>query len=67
MLVLDLQSEQHPQYVRTKSFYGHKFIWCMLHNFGKTIIIVLVQMATIILTFDLFRRYIGNAWLDSNS
>lgn len=37
ILVLDLQSEQHPQYVRTKSFYGQPFIWCMLHNFGGTL------------------------------
>lgn len=37
MLILDLQSEQHPQYERTKSFYGQPFIWCMLHNFGGTL------------------------------
>ena len=37
ILVLDLQSEQHPQYIRTKSFYGQPFIWCMLHNFGGTL------------------------------
>lgn len=36
MLVLDLMSEQYPQYIRTKSFYGQPFIWCMLHNFGGT-------------------------------
>lgn len=47
MLVLDLQSEQHPQYVRTKSFYGHKYIWCMLHNFGniKFFIIVIANIS----------------------
>ncbi|CRK92779.1 CLUMA_CG006297, isoform A [Clunio marinus] len=37
MLVLDLQSEQHPQYNRTHSFFGQPFIWCMLHNFGGTL------------------------------
>lgn len=37
ILVLDLQSEQHPQYNRTLSFYGQPFIWCMLHNFGGTL------------------------------
>jgi alpha-N-acetylglucosaminidase len=37
ILVLDLQSEQHPQYNRTKSFYGQPFVWCMLHNFGGTL------------------------------
>ncbi|XP_046812206.1 alpha-N-acetylglucosaminidase isoform X1 [Lucilia cuprina] len=37
LLVLDLQSEQFPQYERTHSFYGHYFIWCMLHNFGGTL------------------------------
>ncbi|XP_020300841.1 alpha-N-acetylglucosaminidase [Pseudomyrmex gracilis] len=37
MLVLDLQSEQFPQYNRLKSYYGQPFIWCMLHNFGGTL------------------------------
>ncbi|TMW45308.1 hypothetical protein DOY81_009612 [Sarcophaga bullata] len=37
LLVLDLQSEQFPQYEITHSFYGHPFIWCMLHNFGGTL------------------------------
>jgi alpha-N-acetylglucosaminidase len=37
MLVLDLQSEQHPQYNKTSSFYGQKFIFCHLHNFGGTL------------------------------
>ncbi|XP_063708711.1 alpha-N-acetylglucosaminidase-like [Culicoides brevitarsis] len=34
MLVLDLHSDQFPQYEKTKSFYGQPFIWCNLHNFG---------------------------------
>uniref|UniRef100_A0A182PUK9 Alpha-N-acetylglucosaminidase n=1 Tax=Anopheles epiroticus TaxID=199890 RepID=A0A182PUK9_9DIPT len=37
MLVLDLQSEQYPQYVRTTSYAGQPFIWCMLSNFGGTL------------------------------
>ncbi|XP_002074254.3 alpha-N-acetylglucosaminidase [Drosophila willistoni] len=37
LLVLDLQSEQFPQYQRTKSYYGQPFVWCMLHNFGGTL------------------------------
>ncbi|XP_015185471.1 PREDICTED: alpha-N-acetylglucosaminidase [Polistes dominula] len=37
MIVLDLQSEQFPQYRRLKSYYGQPFIWCMLHNFGGTL------------------------------
>lgn len=37
MLVLDLQSENYPQYDRTFSFYGQPYIWCMLHNFGGTL------------------------------
>lgn len=37
VLVLDLQSEQFPQYERTHSFFGQPFIWCMLHNFGGTL------------------------------
>ncbi|XP_037959738.1 alpha-N-acetylglucosaminidase [Teleopsis dalmanni] len=37
LIVLDLQSEQFPQYERTYSFHGQPFIWCMLHNFGGTL------------------------------
>lgn len=37
MLILDLQSEQNPQYERTNSYFGQPFIWCMLHNFGGTL------------------------------
>ncbi|XP_052221113.1 alpha-N-acetylglucosaminidase-like isoform X4 [Dreissena polymorpha] len=36
MIVLDLIAEGSPIYVRTQSFYGQPFIWCMLHNFGGT-------------------------------
>lgn len=37
MLVLDLNAENFPQYIKTKSFHGQPFIWCMLHNFGGTL------------------------------
>ncbi|XP_031845745.1 N-acetyl-alpha-glucosaminidase [Nomia melanderi] len=37
MIVLDLQSEQFPQYKRLNSYHGQPFIWCMLHNFGGTL------------------------------
>ncbi|XP_017783201.1 PREDICTED: alpha-N-acetylglucosaminidase isoform X2 [Nicrophorus vespilloides] len=37
MIILDLQSEQHPQYGRFDSYFGQPFIWCMLHNFGGTL------------------------------
>ncbi|KAH8324250.1 hypothetical protein KR074_002367 [Drosophila pseudoananassae] len=37
ILVLDLQSEQFPQYELTQSYFGQPFIWCMLHNFGGTL------------------------------
>nr|XP_033332783.1 alpha-N-acetylglucosaminidase [Megalopta genalis] len=37
MIVLDLQSEQFPQYNKFDSYYGQPFIWCMLHNFGGTL------------------------------
>lgn len=36
MLILDVQSEQHPIYSRTNFYHGQPFIWCMLHNFGGT-------------------------------
>ncbi|KAH8334146.1 hypothetical protein KR059_006945 [Drosophila kikkawai] len=37
ILVLDLQSEQFPQYELTRSYFGQPFVWCMLHNFGGTL------------------------------
>ncbi|XP_055592989.1 alpha-N-acetylglucosaminidase [Uranotaenia lowii] len=37
MLVLDLQSEQFPQYIRTQSYHGQPFVWCTLSNFGGTL------------------------------
>ncbi|KAJ2941166.1 hypothetical protein O0L34_g10400 [Tuta absoluta] len=37
MLILDLQSEQWPQYDLYEMYYGQPFIWCMLHNFGGTL------------------------------
>ncbi|KAL0485141.1 alpha-N-acetylglucosaminidase [Acrasis kona] len=33
-IVLDLWAEVAPVWKTTQSFYGHQFIWCMLHNFG---------------------------------
>ncbi|KAL7288863.1 hypothetical protein TKK_0016835 [Trichogramma kaykai] len=37
MIILDLQSEQFPQYEKLDSYFGQPFIWCMLHNFGGTL------------------------------
>ncbi|CAH1960019.1 unnamed protein product [Acanthoscelides obtectus] len=37
MIVLDLQSEQYPQYDRLDQYFGQPYIWCMLHNFGGTL------------------------------
>lgn len=37
MLVLDLQSEQWPQYYLYEQYFGQPYIWCMLHNFGGTL------------------------------
>lgn len=34
LIVLDLNSELYPVWSRTEAFYGEKWIWCMLHNFG---------------------------------
>jgi len=34
LIILDLWAEQFPVWWRTDGFYGHDFIWCMLHNFG---------------------------------
>lgn len=32
MLVLDLFSEASPQWNRTNSYYGKKWVWCLLHG-----------------------------------
>lgn len=34
MLILDLYSENDPQWQRTNSYAGHPWIWCQLHDFG---------------------------------
>ena len=34
LIILDLFSEAEPQYTRLESFYGHYYIWNMLHDFG---------------------------------
>ena len=34
LILLDLFSEAAPQYNRFESFYGHYYIWNMLHDFG---------------------------------
>ena len=36
MIVLDLFSEAAPQWNRTKSYYGKKWIWCLLHGMSLT-------------------------------
>ncbi|EFA74835.1 alpha-N-acetylglucosaminidase [Heterostelium album PN500] len=34
MIVLDLWSDVIPAWNSTNYYYGHNWIWCMLHNFG---------------------------------
>ncbi|QPG98893.1 hypothetical protein C2857_000298 [Epichloe festucae Fl1] len=34
MLILDLYSEANPQWQRTNSYSGKRWIWCQLHDFG---------------------------------
>ncbi|PAV59335.1 hypothetical protein WR25_24164 [Diploscapter pachys] len=36
LIVLDLIAEASPLWNVFNSFYGHHFIWCLLHNFGGT-------------------------------
>jgi alpha-N-acetylglucosaminidase len=36
-LILDLASTTGPQYGRLKSYFGHPFVFCMLHNYGGTL------------------------------
>jgi alpha-N-acetylglucosaminidase len=37
MIVLDLYSENSPQWSKTDGYYGKQWIWCMLLNFGGNI------------------------------
>ena len=32
MIILDLFSEVAPQYERTQSYYGKRWVWCLLHG-----------------------------------
>jgi len=34
MIILDLFTEYSPVFSRVNNYYGKKWIWCMLHNFG---------------------------------
>ena len=34
LLVLDLYAEHYPLWSHLKTFYGHPYVWSMLHNFG---------------------------------
>lgn len=34
MIILDLYSEAYPQWQRLDDYYGKKWIWCELHDFG---------------------------------
>lgn len=36
LLLLDLWADSTPLWNISHSFFGHTFIWCMLHNFGGT-------------------------------
>lgn len=34
MLILDLASDNNPEWSKTDSYFGKEFVWCMLHNGG---------------------------------
>ncbi|WP_432714564.1 alpha-N-acetylglucosaminidase [Pedobacter sp.] len=34
LIILDLFADEQPIWTKTDAFYGKKWIWCMLHNFG---------------------------------
>ncbi len=37
LLVLDTSSATDPQFNRLESYFGHSFVYCMLHNYGGTL------------------------------
>lgn len=36
MIILDLWSEEAPIWSKTENYFGKRWIWCMLHDFGGT-------------------------------
>ncbi len=34
LVILDLTSDLFPQFPRTNGYFGYRWIWCMLHNYG---------------------------------
>jgi len=34
MIILDLFSEAQPEWQRTQSYYGKRWVWCLLHDYG---------------------------------
>ena len=39
MIVLDLFSEAQPQWNRTESYYGKRWVWCLLHGMCPRIVV----------------------------
>jgi alpha-N-acetylglucosaminidase len=39
MIVLDLFSEAQPQWNRTESYYGKRWVWCLLHGMCPCIVV----------------------------
>ena len=58
MILLDLFSEAIPQYSRFESFYGHYYIWNMLHDFGGNNILFgsLVNITNVNFLFHLIKQ-----------
>ena len=34
MIILDLNCEASPLWLKTNSFFNKPFVWCLLHNYG---------------------------------
>lgn len=39
MVVLDLFCESYPAWKRTHAFYGKPWLWCIVQNFGRTVLL----------------------------
>ncbi len=79
LILLDLFSEGIPQYSRFESFYGHYYIWNMLHDFGGNNFLFgsLVNVTNVNIFFIIWRilnisfrdhkllvTFQGNIWLE---
>ncbi|CAF1241702.1 unnamed protein product [Rotaria sordida] len=66
LILLDLFSEPVSQYSRFESFYGHYYIWNMLHDFGRNNSCETRSERSVELVDFAMRRYTGDHSIPSS-